>query len=286
MALPALLLLSAAAPAPKRPARQAVSMAESWNEKDGRRITHTVNRRFSYATAYPERTRGESLVLSETFDRLFDSGAEGEKSMVTVEAFRADDALGAHPRWSLRAEGSGGEPAENLYRVSRPGCCGAQDLSLYFSLLNGRPLFSADSPILSIEAPNTSFKRFVAYHGPMAATPHPKAAAEKNAVGVLQYGSDRAPASAVLVVAAATDEIESYSAKKISLILDGKEVEGDRLDVWAADKAKDPAKISGFAIRVRDYKEPDFLFEIPVEADHLAFEKAKTAPGIRLVRVK
>jgi len=279
--LAGLVFLGAALPAPKI-RREAASSAETWKEKDGRRITHTVNRRFTFATTSPERFRKVDLLLAETFDRTLDSGAEGEKSKVTVEATRAGDASGK-PFWKIASEGSSGEPTEeNLYRVTRPGCCGAQDLSVYFSLINGKELFASDAPILKLEAPNTSFRRFVAYHDRMAASPIPEASNHKGVVGVIEYGNDREGASRLYVLADKPEPPENFAAKKLSIVANGKEAEQDRFDVWAADKSPDTAKIGGFSIRVRAYSDPEVLFEIPVEGDRLVPEKAKPAKGIRL----
>ncbi len=279
--LAGLVFLGAAPPALKVH-REASSTAETWKEKDGRRIAHTVNRRFTFATTYPERFRKVDLLLAETFDRTLDSGAEGEKSKVSVEASRADDASGK-AIWKIAAGGSSGEATEeNVYRVTRPGCCGAQDLSIYFSLINGKELFASDAPILRLEAPNTSFRRFVAYHDLMAASAVPDPAKHKGVVGLLEYGSDREPASRLYVLADKPEPPENFAAKRLSIVANGKEAEEDRFDVWAADKSPDPAKIGGFSIRVRAYSDPEVLFEIPVEGDRLVPEKAKLGKGIRL----
>ena len=261
--------------------RQAESTAESWTGKDGRFLRHTVNRRFTFATAYPERTREERLLLEETFDRLLDSGAEGEKSTVTVEARKAESA-DANPLWRIRSAGGSGEPEGNLYRVTNPGCCGAQDLSTYFSLLNGRELFSADSPILQLEVPNTGVHRYAAYRDLMSAGGVLEFGKEKGVIGVLQFGSDREPGAKVLVTAEKDFENDNYTAKKSAFVHEGKEVEQPQFDLWSADGSSDPKKIGGFSIRIHDYMEPDFLLEIPVEGDRLVIEKARTAPGVSL----
>ncbi len=276
------LLAVAAAPPPAKTRREAVSSAEAWTEKDGRHLRHTVNRRFTFASAYPERTREERLLLEETFDRLLDSGAEGEKSTVTVEARRAESS-DANPLWRIRSAGGDGGPEGNLYRVTSPGCCGAQNLSTYFSLLNGRELFSADSPILLLEVPNTGVHRYAAYRDLMAVDGIGETGNEKGVIGVLQFGSDLAPASRVLVTATkAVAENEDYAAKKVVFVHDGKEVEDPEFDLWSANGSTDPAKIGGFGIRIHDYMDSDLLLEIPVEADRLVIEKAHTAPGVSL----
>ena len=279
--------LAAAAPAPP-PAkdgivrREAVSSAETWKESGGRRITHTVNRRFTFAAVYPERYKKVELLLSETFDRRMDSGAEGEKSRVMVEGSAAGDPSGK-PLWKIETDGSSGEATDqNVYRVNRPGCCGAQDLGIYFSLVNGKELILSDAPILTMEVPNSSLRRFVGYQDTMAASPIPGEKTRKGVVGMLQYGSDREPAERLFVVADNPEPPEDFAAKKLSIVVNGKEAEDSRFDVWAADKSSDPSKIGGFSVRVRDFSNRDLLFEIPVEADRLVPEKAKVAKGVHL----
>jgi len=287
-ALPVLVLAAVAgsagpAPAPGRLHREASSSAESWKTKDGRRMTHTVNRRFTFAEVHPERYGADALLLEETFDRLLDSGAEGEKSSVEVSA----TTLAGKRAWAFRSAGAAGEAREdNLYRVDRPGCCGARDLSVFFSLLDGKELFDSDTPILAIDVPNSSLRRFAGYHDMMAASP--SAESEKNArvIGVLSYGSDRARARRVLVISAAPKSDENGAVKKLAIVFAGKEVEEDRFDLWSADKISDPGKIGGFAIRARAFTEPDLLFEVPVEGDRLAIEKAVLGKGITLEEAK
>ncbi|HET7453195.1 MAG TPA: hypothetical protein VFL12_10665 [Thermoanaerobaculia bacterium] len=263
-------------------AREASSSAETWTTADGRRITHTVNRRFSFVTTHRDRTGGEVILLGETFDRRLDSGAEGEKSSVEVEA----SATSGKRLWTLRTEGGSGEARDdNVYRITRPGCCGAQNLSLFFSLLDGRALFSADSEVRAVEVPNTAVRRFAGYHDLMAASPVPGAGKDVHVVGALFWGSDRAPAERLLVISSAADPNESYAAKSLALVSAGKDVAEDPFVLWSADKSTDPGRIGGFSIRVRAFTEPDdLLFEVPVEADRLALEKATLGKGITLRR--
>jgi len=269
------------APAPAR--REATSSAESRTGEDGRRILHTINRRFTFADAYRERTKAIRLLLAETFDRQVDSGAEGERSTVSVEAY-SDGGAGAGI-WRLKTGGSDGEAREdNLYRVRRPGCCGAQDLSIFFSLFDGRELFDADSPLLAIEVPNSDLRRFAAYHDLMGATALPESKNDRRVIGVLSWGSDRERAVRVRVLSDAPHPDESFAAKKVSLLAGGKENVEPRYELWSADKSSDPAKIGGFSIRATAFTEPDLLFEIPVEGDRLAIEKATLGKGIRLER--
>jgi len=283
-ALATILLAAAAFGAPpERSRREARSSAETWKTKDGRRMEHTVNRRFTFARIRPERFGGSDVLLEETFDRLLDSGAEGEKSSVEVAAF----SLAGKPLWTVRTSGASGEAREDdLYRIVRPGCCGAQDLSAYFSLLDGRELFTADTPIVTIDVPNSSLRRFAAYHDLMAATPVRESGKNVGVVGALSYGSDRRPGKRVLILSADAKPDEKFAAKRVSLVSAGKEIDAERFDLWSADKSEDPGRIGGFSIRVRAFTEPDLLFEIPVEGDRLVIEKATLGKGIRLVETE
>ena len=283
-----LTLLAAIGAAPEKTApdgrlrREATSSAETWRTADGRRMTRTVNRRFTFATVRRERTGSEVILLAETFDRRLDSGAEGEKSAVEVAA----DTAGGRRLWTIRTEGASGEPREdNLYRVTRPGCCGAQDLSIFFSLLDGRELFSADSAIRAVEVPNTELRRFAAYHDLMAASPVPGAGKDPHVVGALFWGSDRAPAERVLVLSSAERPDERFAVKSVALVSGGGEIAEDPFTLWSADKSADPGRIGGFSIRVRAFTEPDdLLLDVPVEGDRIAVEKATLGKGIRLRR--
>jgi hypothetical protein len=273
----------ALAAAPGGVKREATSSAETWKTKDGRRMTHTVNRSFTFAEIHPERYGGSTLLLEETFDRLLDSGAEGEKSTAEVSA----SSLSGKAVWKLRTAGSAGEALEgNLYRIDRPGCCGARDLSVFFSLLDGKELFDSDTPILGIEVPNSALRRFVGYHDLMAASPVRESEKNSRVIGALSYGSDRAPAKRVLVLASRPKADENGAVKKITIVSAGKEIEEDRFDLWSADKSTDPARIGGFSIRARAFTEPDLLFEIPVEGDRLAIDKAILGNGITLEEAK
>jgi hypothetical protein len=124
----------------------------------------------------------------------------------------------------------------------------------------------------------------VAYHDLVAAAPIPGGEKDRRVVGRLQYGSDRAPAESVLVVAPVAEPDENWAGRKLSVVVAGKESEEGRVDLWSADRAVDPARIGGFAIRVRTYSTPDLLVEIPVEGDRMAVEKATLGKGVSLRR--
>ena len=268
--------LVSAVPAAIPASREATSRAE-WTGRTRR----TVNRRFTFSAIHPEAKGSKTLLLDETFDRGFDSQAEGETSTTEVEAF-ALQGDAKTPLWKIRTRGSDGAPDGELYRITRMGCCGSQNLDLYFSLLDGRELFSSDGPILRLEVPNTAVRRYVGYHSLMAASPVPEAAGRKDVVGVLTYGGDRAPAARFLVIVKGRPAKDDDARKGLFFIRGDESVEGPVFELWSADGKSDRAAIGGFAIRVTDFAKDDFLVEIPVAGDRLDVARAKTAPGISL----
>jgi hypothetical protein len=267
-------LLLSAGPAAVPGSREAASRAE-WSA----RTRHVVNRRFTFAEFHPRAKGSLTLLLAETFDRSFDTQAEGEKSSTTVEAFAipGDAKL---PVWRFQTEGAEGAPDGELYRVTHPGCCGAQNLDVFFSLHDGHELFASDGPILKLEVPNTAERRYVGYHSLMAATPIPEAGARKGVIGVLTYGSDRAPAARLLVVGSNVAAPDDYARKGLAFVRNGKPVDEPILELWSAGKANGRAAIGGFSIRVTDYAKNDFLLEIPVAGDRFDTARVKTAPGV------
>ena len=267
-------LLLAAGPAPSSSSREATSRAE-WSAK----TRHAVNRRFTFADTHPEAKGSRTLLLAESFDRSFDTQAEGEKSTVEVEAF-AIPGEAKSPLWKLRTEGAEGSPDGELYRVTRPGCCGAQNLDFYFSLFDGRERFASDGPILRLEVPNTAVRRYVGYHSLMAASPIPETASRKNVVGVLTFGGDRAAASRLLVIGSPAAEQDNYARTGLAFVREGKIVEDPVLELWSSDGKSEPGGIGGFSIRVTDFAKDDFLLEIPVVGDRFDVAHVRTAPGV------
>jgi len=107
----------------------------------------TLNKRFTVV----ERTskRGfEDLVLRESFFADWVPGVEGPpNATVTVEAMSGKDV-----RWRFSEPGQRGEPVTNdVYQVTKLGCCDAPPTYTYFSLKDGNKLRSAHSKLNSDE---------------------------------------------------------------------------------------------------------------------------------------
>lgn len=84
----------------------------------------------------------EALVLRESFVSDREEGTEGDTAMVKVEAID-----GKAVKWSFEEAGERGETMDQVYKVTRFGCCAAPNTYTYFSLRDGKKLKSAHTEL-------------------------------------------------------------------------------------------------------------------------------------------
>ena len=96
----------------------------------------TRNKRFSFVDLWSNKgATVEGLVLRESFVMDRQEGVEGAKSMGKVEALSRNKTV-----WSLEEPGERGEPIDQVYEVTKYGCCAAPNTHSYFSLRTGEKL--------------------------------------------------------------------------------------------------------------------------------------------------
>jgi len=81
------------------------------------------------------------LVLRESLRTDYRIGMEGSNSTVTVEAFDGGDLN--RLKWKLQEAGDRGEVYDTFYKVTKGGCCDSPNRYTYYSLHDGRRLYSA-----------------------------------------------------------------------------------------------------------------------------------------------
>jgi hypothetical protein len=84
----------------------------------------------------------EALVLRESFVIDRQEGVEGDTSTVKVEALD-----GKAMKWSFEEAGERGETMNQVYRVTKFGCCDAPNTYTYFSLRDGKKLQSTHTEL-------------------------------------------------------------------------------------------------------------------------------------------
>jgi hypothetical protein len=96
----------------------------------------TRNKRFSIVDIFSRHgSAHEALVLRESFLMDRQDGIEGANSLVKVEAL-----AGKAVRWSFEESGERGEVMDQVYELTKLGCCDAPPTYTYFSLRDGKKL--------------------------------------------------------------------------------------------------------------------------------------------------
>jgi len=107
----------------------------------------TRNKRFSIVDVWSNKGRTvEGLVLRESFVMDRQEGIEGARSTIKVEALNGNKIM-----WSFEEPGERGEPTDDVYEVTKLGCCAAPNTYTYFSLLDGKKLRVTHSELNSDE---------------------------------------------------------------------------------------------------------------------------------------
>jgi hypothetical protein len=265
--------------------QQAESSIAAARDKEGCTITHAINSRFSPVGVDSYRnTDSLNLVLHETFERGDDDCLEQVQGKITVDATVYDrDFANPKPLWSFTSEGWEGGPEPeghwSLYGVTMPGCCGASDTDTYFSLWNGKRLFASTGPILSLEVPNSGgVLRFVGLLDNAASMSFKQeSGGAEDAIAVLYFASDREPGETLVLHG---HKGEAYHYADLQFVLRGKVHTNRQLDLWSADKSKDPKSITGFSIRGKlecECDRPIITFEVPVVEGHLSAKGSKSS---------
>jgi hypothetical protein len=273
-----------AAPAQSPVLQQATSSVTGHRDKGGCTITHASNTRFTPIGVDGHRNPDSlNLVLKETFEQGDTDCAESVDGKVTVQATVYDaDFKNPKPLWSFSTQGWEGasEPDGywSLYRVRMPGCCGASDTDSYFSLWDGKPLFLATGPILSVYVQGPGTLRFASLLDNAASMSFKQASGgAQDAIAVVYLASDK-DAGETLVLHGHKGDVYHYAG--MEFLVQGKPQQDSELDLQSKDKTQDPKAVTGFSIHGKlecECDRPDLVFEIPVVDGHMDLKAAKAS---------
>lgn len=262
--------------------RTAASTITTRRERDGSITAVVTNRRFTFASLYPDGapgSQGRTLLLLEEFKSERSLSAEGQKSTVMVQAWSGHGADPTQSLWTIKTEGDEGILADRFYKVVKHGCCGAEDTFIFFNALTGRKIFTATSDLFEVEVPNTPLFRLVAYRSMMASIPAPESKSGKKAIGLLEYGSEKELLQ-TLIVRSRAKKVEDTGTPKIKMLYRQKLEPENRLMLWGVDKKNNPTSLSDFSIVLSFDEGQDIV--IPVKNDHLDLKSARLPKGLIL----
>jgi hypothetical protein len=247
-------------------------------------IVTTTNRRFTFADVYPDNLVSDenfrTLLLLEEFRSERILRAEGQQGTVTVQAWIGKDDSPREKLWTINQEGDEGAIADRFYRVTRHGCCGAEDTYVLFNIMNGAKVFTSTAPLFQIDVPNTSnaLKRYVAYLSDMASIPYPESNNTQTLAGVVEYGSESKVLGRVMIRFKGNSE--DTGTPKIQMLYRQKLADSSPLELWGADKKNDRSSLSAFSI-VLSYTRNNRIV-IPVSNDALQIARTPLNPTFAL----
>lgn len=259
------------------------SIATRIDKEKGVVITAT-NRRFTFTRVYPDNIPEDqirTLVLLEEFHSERSLKAEGQQGSVKVQAWMGKDASPNEKLWTIDQEGDEGAVDGRFYRVTKHGCCGAEDTYVFFNIMSGAKAFMSTGPLFQIEVPNTysnGLKRYISFRSDMASIPFPESKDTEKLAGVLEYGSESRVLARVMV--RFKGERQDMGTPKIATLYRQKLTDASPLELWGADKKNDPSSLSGFSI-VLSY-DRNIRIVIPVSNDMVEVTRARSHPMFAL----
>lgn len=147
------------------------------------------------------------MVLRETVHLEESAAHERENGRITVEAFPAIGASEDAIMWKFDSTGiSGGIFDANLYSIQQTARCGASERTLYFSLANGKELFSSTIPLAFIEHAGTRAKRYIGFDDGYGNMQPDEILSDDTILGVLYYSSESALLQKAVLVGKRTRE--------------------------------------------------------------------------------
>jgi len=292
LALAAALLCAAPLAAQQQGSAPALSGTSSYRVKPPTRmcpfgyqtasVRYTVVGTGAFAGAQPPH-----LVLEEraTMDRC--ENQEGGRGEVWVTA-RPAERPAARAAWTVRQPGDEGGVwqgddlgGEEMYRIVRYGCCGAQSLATYYSLRTGHRLFSADHPLLYVDVARVA-TGYLAVHSAMAADGGPGGETDRTQVAVVSFGGP----GRVLQHLRVDGPSHEFYATRFELVArgpNGQGKHGRKLDIndeigagWSTAVVLGLESMSASGTPTRGE------ITIPLEGGRLAPEKARVPAPFRL----
>ena len=277
-------ILSMPAQSQKGIERTTTSEVASRTDKEKGVVVTTTNRRFTFTDVYPDNVVSEenfrSLLLLEEFKSERVLRGEGQGGSVSVQAWIGKDASPREKLWTIKNEGDEGAVTRRFYRITKHGCCGAEDTYVFFNIMTGVKVFTSTAPLFQIDVPNTgnAFTRYVGYRSDMASIQPEGSNEDRNLAGIIEYGSESKVLARVMI--RFRGQPQDTGTPTIQMLYGQKLTDSSPLQLWGADKKADKASLSGFSLVLLYGR--NIRIVIPVSGDTLDLSRAKTNPMFAL----
>lgn len=269
--------------------RTATSTITTRNDKERGVIVQITNRRFTFTHYYPDKLGADeqfpTIMLLEEFTSERSLSAEGQEGNVKIEAWTGKDANASKRIWTIEHAGDEGEIFDRFYKVTKMGCCDAENTDFYFNLITGQKVFASTAGIFQIDVPNTStaFNRYVAFHSSFASVPSVEGEKDQSIIGVIQYSSETKTLGRI-ILRGATEAQRDMRLEKIKARYQRKLSDTDNLTLWGVDGKGAASSLSDFSIILSFYD--NVQVEIPVTNDQPQIGRAILPKGLTLQLAK
>src|SRR5262249_41335011 len=111
--------------------RTTASQISTRTDREKGIIVTAINRRFTFTDVYPDNIVSDeqfrTILLLEEFRAERILRGEGQQGFVSVQAWIGKDDSPREKLWTIDQEGDEGSISGRFYRITKHGCCGAED---------------------------------------------------------------------------------------------------------------------------------------------------------------
>ena len=247
-----------------------------------------INTSFRLARISSRNAPVRHVLVREKSTQTGCTNSEGMTGMIAIEGWIDQFDAGKTPTWQAQAEGHEGTIDGDFYKITKHGCCGSTDSSVYFNLTSGKQVFESTTELVRIDVPNTANSRYVAVLDSWSSANPAETKTDANVIAALEYGSASGPAERILLRLTTKNP---FSVEDVSLASSKEPSKYSKtLDLWSADGKGDPSAIGDFKIRVKLIEVGDTSREvtvvIPVSSDRLDLARAENKNGIQFSKTQ
>ena len=282
----ALAAMLGAQPAQAKPAFTAQSSASVTGEGE-EAVMRTVNSTYSFEILF-EPGSGEltDLLIEQRLTSDQPRMAEAPSSELVATA-RIDAAKGYNRKlWTITDNANEGALMGDYYRTTLYGCCGAENLYRHYWAWSGKLAFLSSTDPVFASIPNTPTTRVFGY---VSANTFDGLDLERwpNGAGLITLVDGERVVDTVLLEA---EPGSNYQwTPTVTLVDPAREdgtMNGDTLDLWAANFTPDPSGITGFSMVLTWESQSGEVANLPVVADRFDLGAAQLPEGLTARRIE
>src|SRR5262249_32373126 len=117
--------------------------ASSLGKPDCELNVNLINSTFRLARVSSRKSPTRQVLIRERSTQTGCTNSEQLSGMIAIEGWIDKFDVGTPSTWQAQSEGHEGNIDGDFYKITKHGCCGATDASVYFNLLSGKKVFES-----------------------------------------------------------------------------------------------------------------------------------------------